>query len=103
MGIGSPRDGRRYRTFGEFVDAHQTEVLRYLRRLTRNAADAEDLFQETFMRALPRFDRLRANSFESRRICSSTNAAPRVVGRRSVSNARPIGVGSKGALIAPRR
>ena len=46
-------------TFGALVDAHQAEVLRYLRRLTGNAADAEDLFQETFLRALPAFRRLR--------------------------------------------
>ena len=46
-------------TFGALVDAHQAEILRYLRRLTGNAADAEDLFQETFLRALPAFRRLR--------------------------------------------
>ena len=45
-------------TFGDVVDAHQAEVLRYLRRLTGDAADAEDLFQETFLRALPAFRRL---------------------------------------------
>ncbi len=53
---------RAYRTFGDFVDAHQAEVLRYLRRLTANITEAEDLFQETFLRALPGFDDLRANS-----------------------------------------
>lgn len=50
------------RSFRQFVDAHQAEVLRYLRRLTGNAAEAENLFQETFVRALPGFPRLRANS-----------------------------------------
>lgn len=49
-------------TFGEFVDAHQTEILRYLTRLTGNGSDADDLFQETFLRALGAFDRLRAGS-----------------------------------------
>lgn len=52
----------RYRTFGDFVDAHQEEVLRYLRRLTGNASEADDLFQETFLRALSGYERLRANS-----------------------------------------
>ena len=53
---------RAVQTFGEVVDAHQTEVLRYLRRLTSNGAEAEDLFQETFLRALPAFRRLRTGS-----------------------------------------
>ncbi len=53
---------RAVQTFGEVVDAYQIEVLRYLRRLTSNGAEAEDLFQETFLRALPAFRRLRAGS-----------------------------------------
>ncbi len=53
---------RTVRTFGDVVDAHQAEVLRYLRRLTSNGAEAEDLFQETFLRALPAFRRLRTTS-----------------------------------------
>lgn len=48
----------RYDTFGELVDAYQEGVLRYLRRLTRSPADAEDLFQETFLKAYSAFDRL---------------------------------------------
>ena len=56
------RKHTRYPTFGDFVDAHQGEVHRYLRRLTGNLSDAEDLFQETFLRALPAFRRLRAGS-----------------------------------------
>ena len=50
------------RTFGDVVDAYQAGVLRYLRRLTNDPAEAEDLFQETFLRALPAFDRLRTQS-----------------------------------------
>ena len=56
---GSPRA---VRSFGQLVDVHQAEVLGYLRRLTGNAADAEDLFQETFLRALSRFRHLTAGS-----------------------------------------
>ena len=60
--MGKTGPTRSVRSFGRFVDDHQAEVLRYLRRLTGNAADAEDLFQETFLRALPRFGHLRAGS-----------------------------------------
>ena len=48
--------------FGELVDMHQAEILRYLRRLTGNLATAEDLFQDTFLRAFGGFARLRAGS-----------------------------------------
>jgi len=30
---------------------HHTEILRYLRRVTSRASEAEDLSQETFLRA----------------------------------------------------
>ena len=48
--------------FGELVDMHQTEILRYLRRLTGNPTTAEDLFQDTFFRAFGGFTRLRPGS-----------------------------------------
>lgn len=40
-------------TLGDVVDAYQAEVLGYLRRLTGDASDAKDLFQETFLRTFP--------------------------------------------------
>ena len=54
--VGRPVD------FGELVDTHQTEILRYLRRLTGDSATAEDLFQDTFLRALGGYARLRPGS-----------------------------------------
>ena len=48
--------------FGALVDMHQTEILRYLRRLTGNPTTAEDLFQDTFLRAFRGFARLRPGS-----------------------------------------
>ena len=48
--------------FGELVDMHQTEILGYLRRLTGNPTAAEDLFQDTFLRASRGFTRLRPGS-----------------------------------------
>ena len=54
--------GRSPGDFGELVDMHQAEILRYLRRLTGNLATAEDLFQDTFLRAFGGFARLRSGS-----------------------------------------
>ena len=48
--------------FSELVDTHQTEILRYLRRLTGDHATAEDLFQDTFLRAFGAFSRLTPGS-----------------------------------------
>ena len=48
--------------FGELVDTHQSEILRYLRRLTGDSATAEDLFQDTFLRAFGGYARLRPGS-----------------------------------------
>ncbi len=56
------RQARKYRTFGELIDAYQVEVYRYLWHLAGDPTTADDLFQETFLRALPAFDRLRADS-----------------------------------------
>lgn len=49
-------------TFGELIDAHQAEILRYLVRLTGSRDAADDLFQETFLRAFRAFGRLRRHS-----------------------------------------
>ena len=54
--------GRSPGDFGELVDMHQAEILRYLRRLTGNPATVEDLFQDTFLRAFGGFTRLRPGS-----------------------------------------
>lgn len=49
-------------TFETLLDRYQTEILRYLVRMMGNRTDADDLFQEAFLRAFRAFDRLRANS-----------------------------------------
>ena len=60
--MATTRPGGRPIDFGELVDTHQSEILRYLRRLTGDAATAEDLFQETFLRAFGGSARLRPGS-----------------------------------------
>ena len=88
------------RTFGDVVDAHQAEVLRYLRRLTGDPAEAEDLFQETFLRALPAFDRLRTGSNHRAWIYRiATNAFLNHRRRQRRRNEVPLGV----ELAAPGR
>jgi RNA polymerase sigma-70 factor (ECF subfamily) len=50
------------RDFGELVDRYQAEMLRYLRRLTGDPTAAEDLFQDTFLRAFGGFPKLQSGS-----------------------------------------
>jgi len=46
-------------TFLDCVNTHATSLRRYARRLTRNDADAEDVMQETLLRALEKRNELR--------------------------------------------
>jgi len=46
-------------TFLDCVNAHAPSLRRFARRLTRNHADAEDVMQDTFLRALEKRDELR--------------------------------------------
>ncbi len=39
------------RTFGELIERHELEIFRYALRLTGRRADADDVFQETFLAA----------------------------------------------------
>jgi RNA polymerase sigma-70 factor (ECF subfamily) len=48
--------------FGQVVDIYQTEILCYLRRLTGDPATADDLFQDTFLRAFKAFSRSRTHA-----------------------------------------
>jgi RNA polymerase sigma-70 factor, ECF subfamily len=49
-------------TFDDLLARHQAEIYRYALQLTRNPADADDLYQETMMKAYRAFDRLDAAS-----------------------------------------
>lgn len=45
-------------TFEAVLDSYQREIYRYALHLARNQADADDLYQETFLKAYKAFDRL---------------------------------------------
>jgi RNA polymerase sigma-70 factor (ECF subfamily) len=45
-------------TFDELLSCHQSEIFRYAMQLTRDRHDAEDLFQETLIKAYRAFGRL---------------------------------------------
>jgi RNA polymerase sigma-70 factor (ECF subfamily) len=49
-------------TFEDLVDRHRREIYIYLCRMAGNKTDAEDLFQETLLRAFRSFPKLREES-----------------------------------------
>ena len=48
--------------FGRFVDLYQARVMGFVRRMVANTADAEDVAQETFLRAFQSFGRFDGRS-----------------------------------------
>lgn len=49
-------------TFDDLVERHQAEIYRFSLHLTRNKTDADDLLQETLIKAYRAFDRLDGNA-----------------------------------------
>lgn len=45
-------------TFDDLLERHQNEIFRFAMQLTRNRADADDLYQETLIKAFKAFERL---------------------------------------------
>ncbi len=48
--------------FDELLERYQHEIFRYAMQLTRNTTDADDLYQETMLKAYRAFDRLGPDS-----------------------------------------
>jgi RNA polymerase sigma factor (sigma-70 family) len=56
--IASQLEQARLLTFEEVIHRHQEEIYRYAVQLTRNRVDADDLYQETLLKAYRAFGRL---------------------------------------------
>ncbi len=48
--------------FDELVERHSAEIFAYIWRMLREAHDAEDCLQETFLRAFRSYGRVRAGT-----------------------------------------
>lgn len=49
-------------TFDDLLERHGAEIYRFALQLTRNRSDADDLYQETLLKAYKAFDRLGASA-----------------------------------------
>jgi RNA polymerase sigma-70 factor (ECF subfamily) len=74
-------------SFEDLVERHQQEIYRYSLQLTSNSADADDLYQETLMKAFRAFGRLDGNANHRAwlyKICTNTFlSSRRKLGRES--------------------
>lgn len=57
-GLGIPGGSLPITTFEDLLARHQTEIYRFITQLTRNRTDADDLYQETLIKAFRAFCRL---------------------------------------------
>jgi RNA polymerase sigma-70 factor, ECF subfamily len=62
MAMSAVQQGDERLPFAEVITLHQKTVYGYLLRFTRNSYDAQDLFQETFLRAYRAYAALPANA-----------------------------------------
>ena len=74
------REGDRA-AFGELVERHKAVVFSLVRKMVRNATDAEDLAQETFVKAYLALDRFRGD-------CSFRNWLCQIATRLSIDHLR---------------
>jgi RNA polymerase sigma-70 factor (ECF subfamily) len=60
--VGRGMPGTSAVTFDDLIDRYQSEIYRFVTQLTRNRADADDLYQDTLMKAYRAFGRLDCNA-----------------------------------------
>ena len=90
MAIAEVRAGRT-EAFRVLVERHSRPLFRLAYRLTRNESDADDIVQETFMRAYRSLDSFDARaSFGTWLYRIATNAALDMMRRRKRDEAEPI-------------
>jgi RNA polymerase sigma-70 factor, ECF subfamily len=76
-------------SFDDILTSYQREIYRYCLRLTCNQADADDLYQETFLKAYKAFDRLDGDAnFRAWLYRIATNTF--LSGRRKAVRERPL-------------
>ncbi|MGD9711668.1 MAG: RNA polymerase sigma factor [Thermomicrobiales bacterium] len=86
-------------TFDELIDRHQREIYRYALHLTRNQADADDLYQDTFLKAYNAFERLDATAnFRAWLYRIATNTF--LSAKRKAGRERPLDVETDGEVPA---
>jgi len=54
--------GGDFQAFTELIDAHKNKIYALVRKLTGNTEDAEDIVQETFLRAIDKIDQFRGDA-----------------------------------------
>jgi RNA polymerase sigma-70 factor (ECF subfamily) len=85
----SPNGAAPVAAFDALLVAYQAEIYRYALQLTRNPTDADDLFQETMLKAYRAFDRLNGEANHRAwlyRIATNTL----LDGRRRAGRERPL-------------
>ena len=86
-------------TFEDLIDRYQREIYRYALHLTRNQADADDLYQDTFLKAYNAFERLDASAnFRAWLYRIATNTF--LSAKRKAGRERPLDIETDGEVAA---
>ena len=80
-----------YEAFAQLISAHQNAVYGLARRLAGNEQDAEDIVQDTFLKAIDKIDQFRAEAaFGTWLYAIALNQARALLGKRKQTDLRPI-------------
>lgn len=80
-----------YEAFARLISTHQSAIYGLARRLAGNEQDAEDIVQDTLLKAIDKIDQFRAeSSFGTWLYAIALNQARALLGQRKKSDLRPI-------------